>query len=99
MTNPERTKPVAKAQSVDAHPVSDHRTPAEIAKDEAGPVGPAVEPSRDQYGAPPPMTPTTELKQVRAAVQRSAHPLAAEKGARSGRRTTERTGRGRSRKP
>jgi hypothetical protein len=53
------------------HPVSSHRTPSEIAKDEAGPIG-----SKPAEGNPAePVTPelTKSDKERQAAVKRSAH--------------------------
>jgi hypothetical protein len=69
MTDPKNTKPPAPA---DPHPSSGHRTPTDIAKDEAGPGGPVVEKANEDVIAAPTKEPTVEQKHIRAAVQRSA---------------------------
>jgi hypothetical protein len=71
MTDPK--KPIVPTPPV-PHPSSEHRTPSEIARDEAGPIGaPArrAEPATDVAAKKPP---SKEDQHIREAVQRSAHP-------------------------
>lgn len=68
MTDPKQPKSVT---PVEPHPKSGHRTPVEIARDEAGPVQPA--PDQAPIAAvEPPKKPSKEDEHIREAVQRSA---------------------------
>jgi len=69
MTNPTDPK---RPPPEPPHPASEHRTPREIAKDEAGPIGPAA-PRVAAMPATPKKAPSKEDEHIRAAVQRSAH--------------------------
>jgi hypothetical protein len=55
------------------HPSSSHRTPREIAKEEAGPGGPSTEPQGQEASVGSEKAPSKEEEHIRAAVQRSAH--------------------------
>ena len=58
----------AEANQANPHPISGHRTPSQIAKDEAGPAGP-------KPGEPGPTghEPKRADKEIHDAVQRGAH--------------------------
>lgn len=62
----------APTPAAEPHPSSGHRTPGEIARDEAGPIGAAAAPAQESESAGPAKEPTVEQKHIRAAVQRSA---------------------------
>ena len=53
------------------HPVSSHRTPSEIAKDEAGPAGPKPAAGKPAEPVAPELTKLDKERQP--AVERSAH--------------------------
>ena len=74
------------------HTVSSHRTPREIAKEEAGPGGPSTEPQPDGPFAHTAKAPSKEEEHIRAAVQRSAHSGAAKAPRRTGDDPNHRTG-------
>ena len=67
------TTPPAQPDAPEPHPSSSHRTPREIAKDEAGPGGPSKEPQAEETLSPSKKAPSKEDENIRAAVQRSAH--------------------------
>jgi len=70
---PQATTPPAQPAAAEPHPSSSHRTPREIAKDEAGPGGPSNEPQVLDTLSPSKKPPSKEDQNIRAAVQRSAH--------------------------
>ena len=71
---PVEAAPIESRPEVEPHPSSSHRTPEEIAKEEAGPVGPSAEAQAASPRAPAVKAPSKEDEHIRAAVQRSAHP-------------------------
>jgi len=74
------------------HPVSSHRTPREIAREEAGPGGPSVEPQPNGSFSHTAKAPRKEDEHIRAAVQRSAHPDTQRAPRRAGDDPNHRTG-------
>jgi hypothetical protein len=66
MTDPTNPK---NAKTLEPHPASSHRSPTQIAKEEAGPGGGVP----DGAEAAPKKAHSKEEEHVRAAVQRSAH--------------------------
>lgn len=62
----------AERKQAEPHPASSHRTPGELARDEAGPAGPAPQ-RRETMPAAPKQGRHKEDDHIRDAVQRSAH--------------------------
>src|SRR6185312_7560285 len=71
---PATASPAQPHAVAEPHPVSSHRTPREIAKEEAGPGGPLTEPQPNGPFSHAAKAPRKEEEHIRAAVQRSAHP-------------------------
>lgn len=81
---PPTATPTEGPAAAEPHPSSSHRTPREIAKEEAGLGGPSTEPQARAPASPTEKTHSKEDEHIRAAVQRSAHPGKTQSAHRSG---------------
>jgi DNA polymerase III gamma/tau subunit len=72
-SQPAAATPAPPPAAAEPHPSSSHRSPREIANEEAGPGGPSPEPQAQEASVPREKAPSKEDEHIREAVQRSAH--------------------------